>query len=181
MKMPRQLTANGKAATGAANNGPRGGVEKIDKNGFITVVGSMSTAPQNDAGVSDLSPRYEEFDLAHRVWQTANPRTAWVLGRMTPAQRAAHLRVRVGLIRVAAGNAHGVVDGEAWECPRDYDVDLNKEDMLRKALKCGLLSLAGRTYKLRQLRPDTFAVTRASGTVNFTREALLDGMARGSL
>lgn len=53
--------------------------------------------------------------------------------------------------------------------------------MLRKALKCGLLSLAGRTYKLVQLRPDTFTVARASGTVNFTREALLDGMGRGSL
>ena len=69
--------------------------------------------------------------------------------------------------------------GEAWDCPRDYDLALDKPEMLQKALKCGLLTLAQRTYRIKQLRPDTFQVTSARGATNFTREAIMDVLANG--
>lgn len=179
-KEPRQLTAYGKAATGSANSSPRGGVEVVDRRGFVHVVGSMSTPPQNDAACEDLSPRYEEFDPKTRSWLTSTSVT-WTLSRMTPQKRASYLAVRVGLVRLAAGDARGGAGDEAYSCPRGYDADLNRDEMLRKALKCGLLTLSGRTYRLSNPRPDTFAVRHAAGTTNFTREALLDSMARGAL
>lgn len=180
MKQPRLLTANGKAKAVSPNGGPRSGFEVVDRNGFVRLVGSMATAPQNDAGVSDLSPRYEE--LVDGVWQSASWATLSQIRHLrTDRARRAYFAVRVGLLRELPGDAYGVVDGEAWCCPRGYDRDLDREKFLAKALKVGLLSLRGRTYKVREIRPDTIQLTRASGSVNYTREALLESIASGTV
>lgn len=180
MKQPRLLTANGKAKTASPNSGPRSGFELVDRRGFVRLVGSMATAPQNDAGVSDISPRYEE--RVGGVWVMASWTTLSQIRRLkTERERRAYFAVRVGLLRELPGDAHGTVDGEAWCCPRDYDRDLDREKFLAKALKVGLLSLRGRTYKVREIRPDTIQLTRAAGSINYTREALLESIASGTV
>ena len=181
MKQPRQLTASGKAKTGTGNGGPRGGYEFTDRHGNVRVVGSMATSPQNDAGVADLRCGYEE--LENGVWVTANGQTLYRIRKLVPGTSAerAYWMVHAGLVRKIAGDAGGILDGSAWHCPRPYDRDLERDKQLQKALKVGLLSMGGRTYKLACIRPDTYQLVRAAGRINYTREALLDSMARGYL
>jgi hypothetical protein len=180
MKQPRLLTANGKAKTASPNGGPRSGFEVVDKRGFVRLVGSMATAPQNDAGISDISPRFEE--RVDGVWQSVSWTTLSQIRRLkTERDRRAFFAVRVGLVRELPGDAHGIVDGEAWCCPRDYDRALDRDQFLAKALKVGLLSIGGRTYRLREIRPDTIQLNRAAGSVNYTREALLESISSGSI
>lgn len=180
MKQPRSLTASGKAKSASANGQGRSGWEVVDKRGFVSIHGSMATSPQNDAGVSDLRPRWEE--KIDGVWVDASWAVKRKLDTLTGIPLKAYLAARSGLVRRRPVNAHGLgEDQTAWECPRDYDLDLDKSDALRKALKVGLLTLSGRSYKLRMLRADTYEVRGAKQTINFTRDAILDVLATGRL
>lgn len=155
----------------------------------------MATPPQNDAGVADVAPRWEEFDVSRRVWVSADRRVLHQLERLSGEERRRYLAARVGLLREAKGDDHGINDDGAWHCPADYDQARDRGVFLDKALKVGLLSIGGRTYKL-ELRgasphqgsdrrhgtsTTVYKLTSAAGTVRYTREALLDSIARGSL
>ncbi|VTU32190.1 hypothetical protein H4CHR_02961 [Variovorax sp. PBS-H4] len=194
MKQPRQLTANGKAKSASPNGGPRSGYEVVDRRGFVHLVGSMATAPQNDAAVVDISPRYEE--RVNGVWVAASSKTMREIARLDERGRRTYFAVRVGLLREVAGDAWGVVDGEAWHCPREYDRDRDREAFLQKALKVGLLSIGGRTYKLRVRGASphqggdreghngstvVYVLTRAAGEIRMTHEALLMSIEQNSI
>lgn len=137
-----------------------------------------------DMTSSDLRPRWEEFDRARGVWLTARPHLVRKLRAMPPDKLRSFLRVMVGLVRRAPDNEHGIDPGtgNAYEVPRTYARSFDRaKQTLSKAIKCGLLTLGGRSYKVRHLRPDTIQVTRAAGAVNYTYEALLDCVERGTL
>ncbi|MBT2326759.1 hypothetical protein J7E62_31080 [Variovorax paradoxus] len=197
--MPRLLTAYGKAKSASPNGGPRSGFEVVDRRGFVRLVGSMATSPQNDAGVADLSSRFEAFDVMRRVWVAADSRVVYRLGRMAADEKRRFMAARVGLLREVAGDHGGVVDGEAWHCPADYDRERDRSAFLAKALRVGLLSIGGRTYKIRVRGASpwqgggwqdsgsggagtiVYELTRAAGTVRMTHEALLMSIEQGSI
>ena len=196
MRQPRALTAYAKTKSPSPNGGPRSGYEVVDRRGFVRTVGSMATAPQNDAGVADLSPRLQEFDVIRRLWVAADSRTVRQIEKLDREAKRRFLAARAGLIREVAGDAGGVVDGEAWHCPAGYDRDLDREEFLAKALKVGLLSIGGRTYKIRVRGPSpyqgtdsgtngagtiVYELTRAAGSFRMTHEALLMSIQQGSI
>lgn len=167
--------------TSSAVHGTRSGFEVRDRVGGIHLVGSMPTAPMNDAMAPPQPPRYEVFDLTHGVWQAAPGYVTRQLNALPAPKRDAYLqRYWRGLRRVKEpAKVTDKVTGECYQVPTDYDEDLRAK--LAKALKHGQITLGGRTYKVLGLSlTGAYVLQSSAGVQRYTPEALLEVLAQGT-
>lgn len=189
---PRVLTAKGKG-----KNPPmslkRTAFEYVDRRGFAHTLGEISTCPQNEAAVHDLATGYEMWCPQRRLWLTAPPNIKRRIDRMPPARRDVWLRANSAIYRVASANETVSQDssGEVYVVPAGYG-RRRAEEVLARAVKCGLITFAGRTLRIdgghaspsqgaRDAGTTVFTLRGAKGTARFTREALLASIERGYL
>lgn len=142
--------------------------EFTDAQGVVHSWGDMGTSASNTMLMPSAKCliRFEVYDLVHKVWVAASGGVTGQLRRLGERQLEVFLKTHRAGVRMI---------------PYAGEPDNSHIKALDKALKVGLLTLSGRTYKLSTSPTGNVRLTGASGSMTWTREALMDAIQRKSL
>lgn len=143
--------------------GTRTAYEVFDRVGGAHSRGTMGACEVYDWGSPINRPRIECFDHGRQVWVRPDREVQRMLNRLSDAQLAAVLR----------NMPFGFRQAPEFDDAPDLDAKLNK------ALKVGLLTFGGRSYKLSGSPTGNIRVRGSFGTLSYTRAALKDVIQRG--
>lgn len=145
----------------------RSGGERVDRRGFVTLVGELRVSSIYDWGLpARRSPRLERFDHGRKVWtQVSNGEMAAFL-RLSARQRKTLLEVHRHGLRVVAD----FDDARAVELEAKLDA----------AIAEGWLKIGHRSYRLTRSGSGNLRVISTKGAIAYSRDALLDVLQRGS-